>query len=403
VPAPSPIPTVQVDPRSLRGADYNPRILPEHEGRNLIRSMERFGFLENIVVNQRSGWGEPTIISGHMRVQAAMRAGLELVDVKYIDVDGATERELNLHFNRTRGIWDDDKLAELIYELQELPDVDMSLTGFTDVEISKLLDSVAGLQALPDDDTQESQPRVAMRVRPGDLWVLGEHQLRCGDCRNLHDMEGLMGADLARLVYTDPPYGVDYDGGSKLREQLIGDDDANAYQDFLPILGGFCHPKAPMYLYTSDVLAHDVYVALLDNQWTIRTYLIWLKNTAQFGNINASYKAKHEALWYCHQKSQSPFWYGPNNETTVWEADRSSRNDYHPTQKPVELAERAMRNSSLRGDIVLDCFGGGGSTLLAAEHLGRRCRMMELVPAYCDVILARWERETSKKAIRRED
>jgi site-specific DNA-methyltransferase (adenine-specific) len=164
------------------------------------------------------------------------------------------------------------------------------------------------------------------------------------------------------------------------------------------VLAAFSDPKAPFYIWTADRANLPVVEAIRDNGYEVRAHIIWNKNQAQYGALTAQYKAKHETGFYVFKKGQSPYWYGPTNEVTVWDVSRAASNDFHPTQKPVELAERAINNSSQTDDTVLDLFGGSGSTLIACEQTNRQCRMMELDPIYCDVIVRRWENFTGQTA-----
>jgi DNA modification methylase len=224
----------------------------------------------------------------------------------------------------------------------------------------------------------------------------------CGDSTSIDAVDKLMDGQKADMVFTDPPYGVDYDGGhatDKRRTKLENDDKTLMYAGALPIAYMASKDGAALYLWFADRFAKDVLVALDECNFQIRTWIIWNKNLAQFGAIGAQYKTKHEPCIYAFKKGKAPFWNGPNNEVTVWDVKRHSKNEFHPTQKPVELPVRAMENSSKGGDTVLDLFGGSGSTLIACEKINRHARLMELDPKYCDVIVKRWEDFTGKKAV----
>ena len=231
------------------------------------------------------------------------------------------------------------------------------------------------------------------------MWILENHRLMCGDSTSIDAVERLMAGQKADMVFTDPPYGVDYDGGhatDKRREKLANDDDVDMYD--LPIKNAYLAStdKAPIYLWFADRFAIDVLNGLSGAGYQVRNWIIWNKNLAQFGAIGAQYKSKHEPCIYAFKKGKSPNWCGPNNEVSVWDVKREPKNAFHPTQKPVELCERAMSNHSVGK--VLDLFGGSGSTLIACEQLNRTCYMMELDPKYCDVIIKRWQDYTGKAA-----
>ena len=208
-----------------------------------------------------------------------------------------------------------------------------------------------------------------------------------------------MGGEQAALVFTDPPYGVDYDGGTKKREKLAADQHGtDVYAAVLPMVLTASEKKAPIYLWHAYTEGPAAVSALRDAGYDVRSLILWVKNQAQFGALSAHYKQQHEPCLYACRKGVAPYWHGPTNETTVWEHDRATSNDFHPTQKPIALAERAIGNSSVAGALVLDLFGGSGSTLMACEATARRARLMEIDPRYCDVIVRRWEEHTGRKA-----
>jgi DNA modification methylase len=213
-----------------------------------------------------------------------------------------------------------------------------------------------------------------------------------------------MNGEKADMVFTDPPYGVNYDGGhatDKRREKLKNDNSTLIYDDSVPNMFRHSKDEAALYLWfaaTKSLQVLQVLQVLQANNYVIRSWLIWNKNQAQFGAIGAQYKQKHEPCLYCFKKGQSPYWNGPNNEVSVWDEKRSRINEFHPTQKPVELSARALANSCPASGLVLDLFLGSGATLIGAEQTKRKCYGMEISPNYCDVIVKRWENLTGKKA-----
>jgi DNA modification methylase len=237
----------------------------------------------------------------------------------------------------------------------------------------------------------------------GDIWTLGNHRLMCGDSTSIDAVEKLMDGEKADMVFTDPPYGVDYDGGhatEKRRDKLKNDDDVNMYD--LPVKNAYMVSKdeAPIYIWFADRFALDVMEGLAEAGYQTRCWIIWNKNVAQFGAIGAQYKSKHEPCIYAFKKGNAPNWNGPTNEVTVWDVSRDHKNSHHPTQKPTALAERAMGNHKV--NLTLDLFGGSGSTLIACEKTSRLARLMELDPKYCDVIVKRWQDFTGKTAMHAE-
>ena len=376
---------------SLHPAAYNPRRISQKEMASLKRSLEKFGAVDPAIVN-----ADGTIIGGHQRVAAADSLGWEEFPVVKVDLDESEARLLNLALNRISGEWDEDKLSDLLSTLDE-GNADLALSGFEPSELDKVLASVGGDQEVPEPE----EPPAVPTTKVGDLITLGDHRLMCGDSTDASDIAVLMDGELAQLVYTDPPYGVGYTGGTKERERLVGDEvGTDIYRTALSVLLPACLPTVAVYCWHADRASVPAAEGLQEAGLKIRAQIIWVKNLAQFGALSAQYKQQHEPCFYAHRKGSSPAWHGPTNEVTVWNADRAQSNDYHPTQKPVELAERAIGNSSVRKDVVLDGFGGSGATLLGCENLGRLCRMMELDPGYCDVIVKRWELHTGKKAER---
>jgi DNA modification methylase len=191
------------------------------------------------------------------------------------------------------------------------------------------------------------------------------------------------------MIFTDPPYGVAYDGGAKKRKEIEGDHiGTDIYGLALPLIADAVDKQAALYLWYADGHAAAAAAAAAAAGYCITAQIIWAKNNAQFVT-SAHYKGKHEPCYYAHKKGQSARWHGPNNEVTLWEYDRSNRNDFHPTQKPIELSTRAIQNSTEQGQIVVDAFGGSGATMVSCENNKRKCRMVELADSYCAVILQR--------------
>jgi len=276
----------------------------------------------------------------------------------------------------------------------------LDILGFDINELNALMQPEI-VEGLTDEDAVPEIPEEP-KTRLGDIYQLGNHRLMCGDSTSIDAVDMLMSGQKADMVFTDPPYGVDYDGGhatDKRRTKLENDDKTLMYVGALPIAYMASKDGAALYLWFADRFAKDVLIALEECNFQVRTWIIWNKNLAQFGAIGAQYKSKHEPCIYAFKKGKAPYWNGPNNEVTVWDMKRHSKNEFHPTQKPVELPVRALENSSKAGDIILDLFGGSGSTLIACEKQNRHARLMELDPKYCDVIVKRWEDFTGKKAV----
>lgn len=227
--------------------------------------------------------------------------------------------------------------------------------------------------------------------------IVGSHRLLCGDATKAEDVERLMDGEKADMVFTDPPYGVGYNGGAntkKKREKLKGDTNTELYGPCCKQAFIYSTKKSTLYLWHAGIKG----IAAAAAGYEIRCELIWHKLNAHYGAFMAQYMQKHEPCYYCYKRGQTAQWFGPTNEVTVWDVEQPAKNEYHPTQKPTMLPERAMKNSSLVGQIVMDLFLGSGTTIIAAEKLNRKCFGMEIDPVYCDVIVNRWQDFTGKKA-----
>ena len=402
----------------------NPRIMPEAEMHKLVRSVESFGMVEPLVVRR----SDQLVIGGHQRLAAAKVLGFTKVPVVYVEVSDEEAKTLNLALNRIQGEWDLPKLGALLDELRGLPDFDISLTGFDDGEIEELLSELEHQQPPPDvEETFDAEQAMAeaerqtgpTRVQPGDLWELGKHRLLCGDATDPASWERLMQGQKAHAIITDPPYGINYLGGRAAQEERIssrrrgaegreGDaywDDLTdeQYRTLLTSSLGLAHQhsdsKAPLYLWHASSHLRDVLDCMRETGWQERNLLVWVKNNGA-GALFAQYKHWYEPCFYAFKRGKTPRWYGPSNERTVWEYDKPSVNDLHPTMKPVPLIERSILNSTSRRQLVVDCFLGSGTAIIAAQRTGRVCCGMERDARYCDVIVARWEALTDQEARR---
>jgi DNA modification methylase len=253
------------------------------------------------------------------------------------------------------------------------------------------------------DPDEVPEPSVDPVTVLGDVWLLGNHRLMCGDSTSIDAVEKLMDGIKADMMFTDPPYGVNYEGGhfhsgdvniKRKREKLAEDDSTAIYTDFLPV--ALSVVDGPCYMWFADSKARDVYNAVHDNQGEVHALIIWHKTNAKYAAMNAQYKQRHEPCLYFKPKGSTLRWCGSSTEATVWSEERDGVNEFHPTQKPVKLAAKAIGNH--KAGTVLDMFCGSGSTVIAAEQAGRQCFAMELNPAYVDVAVKRWQDFTGKKA-----
>lgn len=361
---------------------------------NVIKqSLREHGQYRTIVVQESTGY----VLAGNHTYQAAVEEGFTNIDATFVDVTDDQAKKIVLVDNRSNDLaeYDMTALAELLASLDTYEG-----TGYEAQDVSDLLDSLAGGFAPGKDvDAVPEAPERPVTVL-GDVILLGRHRLMCGDSTDIEHVATLMDGAKAQLLLTDPPYGVDYDGGMKRREKLDGDHLNTAiYREMRTSIIFACEERAPLYIWLTDTFLRDTLQAFDEADWVMRSLILWVKNNAQF-MTGAQYKQKHEFLLYAHRKGKAPYWNGPNNEVTVWECDRSPRNDFHPTQKPVELVERVLRNSSDERDRVVDLFGGSGSTMIGCESMKRVCYTMEKSPAYCDVMVARWENLTGNAAER---
>lgn len=392
----------------IRPAAYNPRKDlrpgdPEYE--KLLKSIDEFDCVEPLVWNRRT----ENLIGGHQRLKILLARGDTDVPCSVVDLPLEKEKALNIALNKISGDWDEGKLATLLDELIRVPEFDFEVTGFDLPEASQLIDQLLHQNNDEDDDFDveaELQQIVEPKTRPGELIELGHHRILCGDCTDTANIKQLMEDKKAQLVFTDPPYAVDYRGGRvgkdwehKPRqdgEKYWDEMSVSSYQKLLTESLNhayqFSDEKTALYIWFASSRIATVIEGLSVANWEMRNLLVWVKNTFA-GSLFAQYKHRYEPCFYCFKKGKSTRWYGPTNETTVWECDKPHRNEDHPTIKPLPLAMRAIRNSSAVGDIVLDLFLGSGTTIIAAQRTGRVCFGTELEPRYCDVIRKRYEFE----------
>jgi len=369
----------------------NPNRMTDRQHKALSQSIEKYGFIIPIITNE-----DYLIADGEQRLTVAQSLGMKEVPVIALPVKDIDRRLLRQVLNKLKGEHQHDLDAQEFLriveagERQQLQD----LIQLTDGDLQKHLDLLANIH--------EENPWLQhhdVDIPQGSIHSLGTHRLMCGDTTNRSHCEQLLEGELADLIYTDPPYGVEYDGGTTERKKLPHWSEwQRLYDTSLQHAYHLSSDVAPCYYWLADRWMFEVLTLIRQHHYVVRNQIIWNKNLAQYGALGAQYKVKHEPLLYMHKQNQAPTWIGPRNEVTVWDANKAQVNEYHPTQKPVELAYRAIKNSSLAKSIVLDLFGGGGSTLIACESLQRRCYMMEIDPYYCHVIINRWEQYTGKTA-----
>lgn len=384
----------------------NARTHSAHQVTQIAASIAQFGFVNPILVGE-----DNVVVAGHGRLLAAQELGLKNVPV--ITLSHLTEtqrRALTLADNRItdNAGWDDELLQQELAELERL-DIDLGDLGFSDEQLEGLLHAnIAVVNADDvDDDNDELLPDLTTKPisQLGDLWQLGDHRLLCGDATDREAIDTLLAGDTAHMVFTDPPYNVNYRGSLQQQNEqaikpLLNDNLSHDYFAFikitithlLAVTKGACY----IALATSEIDTVKRAFVEAGGHWS--TFVIWAKNHFTLGH--ADYQRQFEAILYGWPKGRDHYWCGDRNQSDLWCIDKHGKNDLHPTMKPVALVERAINNSSRVGDVVLDTFAGSGTTLIACEKTHRQARLMELDPQYVDVIIKRWQDYTGQQAIR---
>ena len=372
----------------LLPADYNPRkdLKPgDAEYEKLKRSIEQFGYVEPVIWNKTTG----RVVGGHQRLKVLMDMGMTEVDCVVVEMDEDKEKALNIALNKISDDWDKDKLALLIADLQGT-DFDVSLTGFEPAEIDDLFKDTLK-DGVKDDDfdvgAELAQPTMS---KPGDIWTLGRHRLICGDSTKAETYDLLMGSTKANLVITDPPYNVNYEGSAgKIKNDNMADE---AFYNFLLDAYTQMHSAmaddASIYVFHADTEGLNFRRAFADAGFYLSGCCIWKKQSLVLGR--SPYQWQHEPCLYGWKKNGKHQWYTGRKETTIWEFDKPKKNGDHPTMKPIPLLVYPIMNSSMSNSVVLDPFGGSGSTLIACEQTDRICYTVELDEKFCDVIVKRY-------------
>ena len=386
--------------------DYarNPR-KNDHAVAQMAAVISEFGFRMPVIARST---GE--LVDGHLRLKAARKLGLATVPVVLADdLTPAQIKAFRILANRsaTWAEWDEELLRLELEDLR-LDEFDLSLTGFDADELLEILaPEETTVEGQTDDDVAPEVPEQPVS-RPGDLWVLGEHRLLCGDATREEDYRALLGDERVAMIWQDPPYNVDYANSAKdkLRGKdrpILNDNLGQGFHDFLlaALTPALARSDGAVYIAMSSSELDTLQSAFraAGGHWS--TFIIWAKHTFTLGR--ADYQRQYEPILYGWPESAQRHWCGDRDQGDVWQIKKPAKNDLHPTMKPVELVERALRNSSRPGDVVLDAFGGSGTTLIAAEKSGRQARLMELDPKYCDVIVHRWQQWSGKQAIRESD
>jgi DNA modification methylase len=371
----------------------NARTHTEEQIAQVAASIVEFGWTNPILIG-----ADGVIIAGHARLLAARKLGMTEVPVIVLDHLTETQRRaLVLADNRLamNAGWDEEMLRVELESLQE-DGFNLDIVGFSDEEIEVLLRDPAEVAAgNTDEDAVPETPETAVTM-PGDVWVLGEHRLLCGDSTQMEAVEKVLAQGLADMVFTDPPYNVNY--GATMKDKLrkksrkIANDNLGAgFDQFLrdACANILAVTKGAIYICMSSSELHTLHRAFTEAGGHWSTFVIWAKNAFTMGR--SDYQRQYEPVLYGWKEGTDHFWCGARDQGDVWFIKKPVANDLHPTMKPVELVDRALRNSTKSRDTVLDPFGGSGTTLIACERTGRQARLIEMEPKYCDVIIRRWQ------------
>src|ERR1017187_1366868 len=377
----------------------NPRTHTPEQVAQVAASMRELGRPNPILVGV-----DNDVLAGHARLLAARQLGLTEVPVIQLGhLSEPQRRALVIADNQlaiTGAGWDEETLRLELAALSE-ESFDLSLVGFDDDELARLLAEQDSAEGLTDEDAVPDLPETPTSMT-GDIWVLGDHRLMVSDATVSSEVRRLMAGDVADLLFIDTPYNVDYEGYTEQHLKMQGDRMSDAdFKKFLEAAFGSCRavakPGASVYVCHASSWQREFQNALEVAGFEVRCQIIWAKNTFAWGF--GRYKFQHEPLFYCHVAGEKDPWYGDKSQSTLWEEKKPAANRLHPTMKPVELIKRALVNSSKVGDLVADLFGGSGSTLIACEDLGRAARLMEIDPRYADVICRRYQEHTGKQAV----
>jgi DNA modification methylase len=380
-------------------APYNPRQSTAKQEKHLKESLEKFGLVEPIIFNKQTGY----IVGGHFRVRELKKLGIKEIECVIVDLNEADEKELNIRLNANTGGWDWDTLAN------DWDVVDLEAWG---LDIPQF-DTVEELEA-SEDDYDVPEGGIETDIVIGDLFEIGEHRLLCGDSTQIDTFKALFGENLADLVITDPPYnvalGMETKQQAKARNRrtdglTIKNDkmsDGNFYQflyDFYTALGAYTKAGGAWYVWFADMEVVNFSKAFIDSGFKLAQMLIWKKSSLVMGRKD--YHFNHEPCLYGWKEGAAHGWYSDRKQTSVFEFDKPSRNGEHPTMKPIPLFSYQIGNSSKKGDIVADGFGGSGTTMVACHQMNRKAYLVELDPKYCQVIIDRMRKLDSSLIIKR--
>jgi DNA modification methylase len=360
----------------------NPRIIKDAKFKKMVQSLKDFPEMANvrpIVVNS-----DMVVLGGNMRLKAMIEAGWDKVPVEVVKWNEDKQREFIIKDNVGFGEWDWE-MIDNEWDAEQLEEWGLDIPEFSTEELEA-----------EEDDFEVPEGGIETDIVLGDLFEIGEHRLLCGDSTDSDSVAKLMNGEKADMVFTDPPYGVSYTGGHNEKKRkgiendtLQGGDLTNLFRDSLLNADLFSKDYSAFYIWYANGKAVETFSSFAELNLEVRAVICWYKVKSGLGAFMSQYIPNYEPCIYAFKKGKTCQWFGATDEKTVWELKKESRNDYHPTQKPVELPERAIKNSSKLSDIIYDCFLGSGSTMVAAHQLQRKCYGMELDPKYCQVIVDR--------------
>jgi DNA modification methylase len=395
-----------VDIENLRPDPANPRRISDADLEALTRSMREWGFVQPVLVRRE----DKTVIGGHQRLVAARKAGLKIAPVVFLDISVERARLLNVALNKISGAFDDELLARMLADLGAVPDIDLTLTGFDDGELDKLLKSLDVREKREraesfDVDAALEAARAATRAQRGELWAMDDHRLYVSDATDAGAVSRLLGETRPAMAFCDPPYNValgDHGGQQRGSRKRRIQNDAMPPEQWAAFIGGWsrnlvANVDGAIYCCMSTKEWASVSQALAEAGGHWSDTIIWRKDRFVMGR--ADYQRQYEPIWYGWREGAKHYWCGDRDQGDVWEIARPSESEAHPTMKPLALVEKAITNSSKPGDVVLDLFLGSGSSLIAAERTGRVCYGMEISEHYASVILARYESFSGKEAV----
>jgi DNA modification methylase len=380
---------VKVKISEIKLNESNPRFIKDDKFKKLVKSIKdlpQMLDIRPIVVNK-----DMMVLGGNMRLKACVEAGL--IEVPIIIADNLTkeqEKEFLIKDNVSGGEWDWDMIANEWNEVELIEwGLDIPLDFQTELEAEE-------------DDFDVPADGIETDIVLGDLFEIGEHRLLCGDSTDSDQVAKLMNGQKADMCHTDPPYNINYEGGSKKREKIANDklDDFPQFlYDVYTTISTALKKGGAIYVWHASAETHNFIQQFLNAGFLFKSYIVWNKNNSTFGR--SDYHWKHEPCIYGWLDGASHTWHGDRKQTTVWDIDRPSRSEEHPTMKPIPLCSKPLENSSKQGDVILDVFLGSGSTMVASHQLKRKCYGMELDPKYCQVIIDRMKKLDSTLVIKR--